>query len=82
LANYWDLGDKAAAQHFTEDFLKFLLPGLKIRAVALLDKDAVKEAFKSEVKSDHVVKVLLEDGREIEQQDYHHASVLPGREAH
>jgi len=53
----------SAAQHFTEDFIKFLLPGLKIRTVTFLDKDAVKEAFKSEVKSDHVVKILLEDGR-------------------
>ncbi len=65
LPNYWDLGDKAAATHFTRDFLKFLLPGLEPREVTLLDKENVKETFRSWVESDHVVKIVLGNGSSI-----------------
>lgn len=75
LPNYWDLGDKAAAEHFTRDFLKFLLPGLEPREITLLDKESVKETFRSRVVSDHVVKIILADGSSIgilqESQHYH-----------
>ncbi|MGI9860617.1 hypothetical protein SDD30_04410 [Moorella naiadis] len=79
LPNYWDLGDKTAAEHFTRDFLKFLLPGLQPQEVTLLDKEIVKETFRSWVESDQVVKIILADGSSIgviqEFQRYHDPTI-------
>jgi len=55
--------------------LNFLLPEIKIKEITFLDKEIVKEAFRSNITSDHVVKLILEDGSEIgvlqEFQHYH-----------
>jgi len=75
ISNYWDRGDKVGAQFFTRDMLSFLLPEIKIKEITFLDKEIVKEAFRSNITSDHVVKLILEDGSEIgvlqEFQHYH-----------